>query len=307
MPDRHTYASTDDLREYLAGTTYSSGWTSDASSLRRVLESSSRRIDDYCGGGLFGVKTQTRTFDIGTGSLIDSPQYTRAIQDSDEINTVNAVASVIPLDYWLISATTVTSYKQTARTSNEVLTEGYANDYFLMPYNSSPKTTMKLNQDTEKAFHSGQQTLTILGEWGYTNDSEQITTLDGAISSTTATSVPVTAATNLSPAETILVGSEQMYITSISSNTLTVERGVNGTTAATHSDDASVKSYLYPTEVVQACLDLSKIIFRDREMGVTQTLGGSDVGVTRASEEATNVLQTLDSFRTVSLSGSVIF
>lgn len=306
--DRHTYASSDDMRDYLAGTSYSSGWTSDGLTLRRVLESSSRRIDKYCEGGLFGPKIQTRTFDIGTGSLIQSPQYlTVGGYGSSDIATSNGYASVIPLDAWLLSATTVTSYKQTARTESETLTEGPSNDYFLIPYNSSPKTIMKLNQDSDKGFYSGQQTLTILGNWGYTNDTEQITDLNGAVSSTTATTVAVTSATNLGPAQTILIGTEQMYITSISSNNLTVERGVNGTTAATHSDEDAVKVYIYPSVVVQACLDLAKITFRDRDLGVTQTIGSAEQGVTRSSQEAIDVLKTLDGYRSVGLSNSVSF
>ena len=70
------------------------------------------------------------------------------------------------------------------------------------------------------------------------------TTLDGAISSTSATSVPVDSASILRANQVILVGSEQMSITSISSNTLTVARGHNSTTAATHSDAASV--FIFP-------------------------------------------------------------
>ena len=60
MATRHTYASSDDLRDYLAGTSFSSGWTSDAGSIRRILEASSRRIDFYCEGGTFGPLTAVR-------------------------------------------------------------------------------------------------------------------------------------------------------------------------------------------------------------------------------------------------------
>ena len=66
------------------------------------------------------------------------------------------------------------------------------------------------------------------------------TTLNGAISDASATSVTVTSATPLRANQQILVGSEKMTISSISSNTLTVSRGAGGTTAATHSDGASV-------------------------------------------------------------------
>ena len=67
-----------------------------------------------------------------------------------------------------------------------------------------------------------------------------VTTLNGAISDADATSVTVTSATPLRANQQILVGSEKMTISSISSNTLTVSRGAGATTAATHSDGASV-------------------------------------------------------------------
>ena len=96
MATRHTYASADDLRDYLAGTSYSSGWTADAGSLRRVLESASRRIDQYCEGGTFGPLTETRYYDIGSGSLVQSPQYA-VLAGTDDIATTVSLASVIPL------------------------------------------------------------------------------------------------------------------------------------------------------------------------------------------------------------------
>jgi len=75
---------------------------------------------------------------------------------------------------------------------------------------------------------------------GYTYYSTLTTTLDGAISSTGATSVPVDDASGLVVGQIIVVGSEHMTITAISTNTLTVTRASNSTTAATHSDGATV-------------------------------------------------------------------
>ena len=66
------------------------------------------------------------------------------------------------------------------------------------------------------------------------------TTLSSAITDAAATSVAVTSATELRADQQIMVGSEKMPISSISSNTLTVSRGAGGTTAATHSNGASV-------------------------------------------------------------------
>jgi len=305
LATRHTYATSDDLRDYLAGTSYSSAWTSDAGAIRRILEASSRRIDDYCGGGTFGPQTQTRFYDIGWGTLRDSPQYTIA-SDNGNLTTTTSTAGVIPLDGWMISPTTVTAYGATDRATSETLTEGYANDFFLMPYNFNPKTILKLNEDTTKGFDGGQQTLSVVAEWGYTANTLSVTTSD-AIGSTTATSVSVTSATNLGPAQTILIDSEQLYITAISGNTLTVERGVNGTTGATHSGGASLYRYDYPELVVQACLDLSKIVFRDRDMGTVTSIGAGEAAITSAEGEIQSILMTLDQYRVAATSNGVIF
>jgi hypothetical protein len=302
---RHTYATADDLRDYLAGTSYSSGWTSDAGSIRRILEAVSRRIDDYCGGGTFGPLTETRFYDIGSGSLRDSPQY-QTVAVTDGIKTSMSTPGVVPLDGWIVSPTTVTAYGGTDRATSETLTEGYNADFWLMPYNSAPKTILKLNEDTTKGFDSGQQTLSILGSWGYTADTVSVTTCD-AITSTTATSASVTSAANLGPAQTILIDSEQLYITAISGNTLTVERGVNGTTGATHSGGATVYRYDYPELVVQAALDLAKIVFRDRDLGAATTIGSGDAAITSAAGEINSILMTLDQYQVTGTSNGVFF
>ena len=305
MATRHTYASADELRDYLAGTSFSSGWTSDAGSIRRILEASSRRIDLYCEGGTFGPLTETRLYDIGSGSLVQSPQYA-VVAGTDVIATTVALANVIPLDGWLISTTTVTAYDDTDRGASTVLTEGYANDFFLMPYNAAPKTVFKLNEDTSNTLDSGQQTLSILGEWGYTADTLSVTTAD-AIGSTTATSVSVTSATDLGPAQTVLIDSEQLYITAISGNTLTVQRGVNGTTAATHSGGTGLTRYDYPELIVQACLDIAKLTFRNRDLGSVGTIGAGEMSMTVAEGEVRSVLMTLEDFRVTGTSNGIIF
>jgi len=66
--------------------------------------------------------------------------------------------------------------------------------------------------------------------------------LNAAITSTTATSV-VTDGNTAAAYDTIKIGTEEMFVTATDAGTpatLTVIRGVNGTTAATHADDAVV-------------------------------------------------------------------
>ena len=307
MATRHTYATADNLRDYLAGTNYSSSWTSDAAIISRIVEASSRIIDNYVGMQSFGARTETRYYDIGSGSLRNSPQNVRDTTNDSNIGISSGYVNAVVLDAWLISTTSVTSYKSTDRSASETLTEGYDNDFWLMPYNSTPKVELKLNEDTAKALYGGQQTLAIAGSWGYTNDTTPAKTTVDAVSSTTATSVSVASAGDLSPAQTVLVDSEQLYITSISGNTLTVERGVNGTTAATHSSGASVYAYAYPELVIQTCLDLGKIAFRDRDMGLTQTLGSGEVQITRADSEIWSTLRVLQPYKAVSNTSEIYF
>ena len=308
MATSHTYASVDDLRDYLAGTSYSSNWSSDSAIMTRIVEASSVRIDNYMGMQSFGPRSETRYYDIGSGSLRRSTQNIRNSTGGNIIGPSSAMVNAIPLDSWLVSVTgTITSYKSTDRAESESLDEGYNNDYWLLPYNTSPKVEIELNEDTSKGFHGGQQTLAVTGVWGYSNELSDEKTTPGTIATETEPAWGVEDASTLNTAQTIKVDDEQMYITGISSNTLTVERGVNGTTAATHTAGTSVYTYVYPTLVVQACLDLSKIYFRDRDLGVTQTIGTPEMGVTRSDREAINILKTLDTYRATTTESQVFF
>ena len=250
--------------------------------------------------------TDTRFYDIGSGALRSSRQNIRAGIGNSTIGLSQSLTNSVVLDDWLISVDSVTAYKATDRAESETLTEGYNNDYWLLPYNDSPKVEIELNEDTAKSFHAGQQTLAIAGVWGYFNDLSPEKTTTGTIATDTETAWGVNDASGLSASQTILVGTEQMYITSISSNTLTVIRGVNGTTASTHTASTSVYTYDYPNLVAQACLDLAKIYYRDRDLGVIQTIGTGEMNITRASNEARSVLKTLDEYK-ASTPDSVIF
>lgn len=73
-----------------------------------------------------------------------------------------------------------------------------------------------------------------------TPDTDSTSDLNGAISTTSETSITVDDGTDFEVNQNIKIDSEEMTITAISSNTLTVVRGVNGTTAATHTDNTSV-------------------------------------------------------------------
>ena len=313
-PVYHTYASANFLRNTLAGSSYSSSWTQDSDTILAILERASRMVDSYVGDQTFGPTTETRLYDLGgsepwymgNGSLRNDPRPMRS--NALSLQTYDYRASVVPLDRWLVSATTVTSYADTARTTNDVLVEGIAYDYLLEPYNTTPKWRLKLNERSTHAFGAGQQVLSILGTWGWQNITASASTLSAAITSTTATTLTVTALGNHGAGTTIFIDSEQMYCTSNSSTTLTVRRGVNGTTAATHLISAAISMAEYPADVAMVTADIARIQYRDRDMGIIETIGTGEQGTrTRSSSEMRNTLATLDHYRVARDSAGLLF
>ena len=292
----HTYGNVYDFKAYLGGTDHVTDWTTDETPVLRVLESASKRIDSYMGRS-FGARTETHSFDLGQGALRDDSLVPNGdmIEFPDYWTTRLQSTGILGLDDWLITATTVTSYEGTDRTSSATLSEGIGNDFLLMPYNTSPKSKMKLVENTLKNLYSGQQTLTILGQWGWQNDTESISTVD-AIGSSSTTTVTVTSGSTTYVGDTILVGTEQMYVTNVDGNTLTVIRGVNGTTSATHSGGATYYRYKYPADVVQAGLDIARTYWRSRDVGQSQILGTNEMQMTYPQNEERMILKKLDHY-----------
>ena len=86
----------------------------------------------------------------------------------------------------------------------------------------------------------------VIDTIGGTTTSEQAktsTALSAAITDAAATTCAVESVANITAKDVIRVGNEDMDVTSISSLTLTVVRGINGTTATVHADEAVVTSY----------------------------------------------------------------
>tara|TARA_R110002020_G_scaffold122857_5_gene278783 strand:+ start:1279 stop:2208 length:930 start_codon:yes stop_codon:yes gene_type:complete len=295
----HLYADSYDFRAYMSGTDHVTDWDSDEAPIVRVLGSASKRIDTYLGRS-FGIRTETHTFDIGEGALRNDRifrGYGNEINDfPDYWSSKLSGDGIILLGDWLASATTVTAYGQTARTTSTVLTEGIGNDFLLEPYNRSPKTLLKLEEDTTDSFFGGQQTLTILGEWGWQTDKVSLSTID-AIGSTGTTSVSVASGAATYVGDTIIVDSEQMYVSAVSGNNLTVIRAVNGTTAATHSSGVTYYKWKYPDDVTQAALDIARTYWRSRDAGLTNVIGTGEMGMSNPAREETAILKRLDHYR----------
>tara|TARA_R110000824_G_scaffold53298_1_gene147658 strand:- start:1226 stop:2140 length:915 start_codon:yes stop_codon:yes gene_type:complete len=301
----HTLASESQFRDWLATTSYSSSWTGDAATIRRLLEQSTREIEAYCGNnGSFGPVTATLDFDEGSGPLFS---------DRRNYKWDGTYPSKMSMP-WLLSVTTATLYSGTDRATSSTLTED--TDYVLTPYSGfppafdSPYTGMKYKETgsaTNPFNEKGQKVLAIAGSWGWANSKAVDTTINAAITSTTALTFTVASAANLSAGQTILIDTEQLYIESISSTTLTVERGVSGTTAATHVDASDIYIYKYPAAITQCCLDLTRISWTERVGGLQDEISVAGGTISAPQSEKRSILHDIDSYATHSANSGVVF
>lgn len=226
--------------------------TTDNTKIDLVLQEVSRWIDEYTG----------RHFRVISGTLYFTAESGELLQ----------------LDRDLIGVTSLKTDLNGARSYSETWT---TTDYDLEPYNAAidekPYTQIRITPQGTKSFPAARKGVEIAGKWGWWERRVSVGTLNAAISTTTATTVTMAANHTVKPLMTILVDSEQMFVSEVSSNTITVERGVNGTTAATHDNGSAVTRYVYPDQVSGACyIQASRILSRkDAPWGIA---GVGDMG-----------------------------
>ena len=216
--------------------------TTNDNRLLALLEAASRIIDNYCDRHFY-IESATRYFDGITPLQIDD----------------------------LLSITTLTTDEDGDATFENTFA---TTDYILYPLNEYPKTKIELSIDSDYGgFGSSKKGCSIAGLWGYGESATPYTDSGDDVAddplSSSATSVTVTDADNFSPGQTILIESEQCYISAYNttSNILTVTRGVNGTTAASHVLSTDIYIYDYPADIEQVCLSLAEKIFATRGKG----------------------------------------
>ena len=239
------------------------------SRLIALLEAVARVIDRHCNRHFY-VLVDTRKFDGNGGTEL-------AVTD-------------------LISVTTLKTDDDKDRTFE---TTWAATDYLLYPLNAQPakpwgrpytRVLVDTEAGNEDVFTAGMQTVEIDGKWGYrevTEDSRADINAAGGLSST-ATTVTVTDGAKFAVGQTVLIDSEQLYVTAISTNVLTINRAVNGTTAASHSNGADIHIYRYPGPVVEACLIQAARLWKRKDSGFTFGVGlpsTGTVGISRGLDQ----------------------
>lgn len=214
MAEYGTYCSVGRLKSEMR----LSASTTDAA-LLRVLETASRHWDGECGRHFYPA-TRTVYFD-GPPEHVERWQLWLPV----DVLSVSALALDLDGDRTYETALAGSDYELVSLREDQ-----------RPPYN---RVDLK-PRGSRGSWPLTRRAIELTGVLGYSDETEPSGTLGGAISDTTGTSVTMSSGHGLTGGETIKVDSEEMYVSAVSTNTLTVVRGINGTTAATHSNGASV-------------------------------------------------------------------
>lgn len=227
MADYGTYADLTRLKALAEITD-----TTDDAELHRQLQDASRAIDLFCNRHFY-VKTDTRYPESWGGTELWLDDDLLAVTSVKMDENADAVYE------WTFDTT----------------------DYLLWPDSDNVWPKVRIDIDTRTSIYAawarGRRSVQIAGSWGY-GDGMRASPWDasgntGTVATTTGTTLTVSATTGFAVGQNLLVESEQMYVTAVGSGELTVVRGINNTTAATHSA-ADVSIMCYHRAVAQACL-----------------------------------------------------
>lgn len=261
----HVYASLAEFKDYMQqnGSTVRTSTADDAVMLT-VLESVSRRIDEWCGRGSgFGPRIGIRYFDN-----CYEPEVFLEDDLSSASATVTLGGSVLTIDddYDLLTG---------------------AGTYGDPPYR-------RIRRPMYADFGYGRKRLEIEGTWGYPALTRTLTPTTAEALDDSETEIDVSALTGISPGMTLLLGSEQVYVTATTDSTtdsITVDRGVNGTTAASHLTGLAISRIVYDAAVVDACKRVTLRRWRARDAGADGMDGGGQMGVIAPREGEDLILQ----------------
>ena len=165
-----------------------------------------------------------------------------------------------------------------------------ADDYNLLPFNADPDSAGNPNSrpytrllatataSGKASFPLGRGNVEVSGVWGWWQHLRRASQVVNAAADADATTLTVSASqqdrTEIAAGHTLLIGDEQVYVRVADSVPLTVERGVNGTTAGAVNKDGSIAIYEYPPPVSEAALLLAARMWRGALGGVDDWQAG---------------------------------
>jgi hypothetical protein len=170
----------------------------------------------------------------------------------------------------LLSVTTLKSEAQNASP-----TTISSSDYYLEPVNSPPYKRIEIDTTSSADFQAGdtgQRSISVLGKWGYCDDTKAAGALAEALDSSE-TGVDVTDASLIDVGDTLLCESEQMFVS---------ERSVL-TTGTTMSDTLTADMNDVTVTVASgAAVKQGEVVLLDSEKMLVVSISGNDLTVERA-------------------------
>jgi hypothetical protein len=252
----HTYASIAEFNDFLrdnGSVSYASEAATIVSRKLAILEASSRRIEAYCARSRFGSGFGPR---IGTNRYTPDGRATLYLYDD------------------LLS---ITSVDVRDAITSDAITYTDETDFYKQPFDRAPYRSLYVHGNGASRFPVVPRGTGITGKWGYADTRRTATATASAIADATTTSITVSDDAEFSAGQTLLIGSEQLYVRALAgSNVLTVERGANGTTAATH-DATAIDIYEYPASVADCANRIALLRWRSRDAGADGSDGGGDM------------------------------
>jgi len=256
------YATLLDFKNWLAtpGQSLSSAAIDDTV-IEGLIQSASRYIDNRT-GRVFIPHAMTRKY--------DTPQDDELWFDED-----------------LLEVITLTNGDDTTIASTE---------YNLYPANYYPKYKLRLKESSTTTWEDDddgntEQVIDLSAIWGCREDyTARAWVLGSAINNVagitaTATSITIDSETLFHNDDLIKIDNELMRVTGTAATSLTVVRGENGSTAATHDDDASIYIWQVAEDIHEACLSIAMSAYKRRwgeNTSGTATITGAGVVITPA-------------------------
>ena len=151
-------------------------------------------------------------------------------------------------------------------------------DYLLLPSNADPATASNpqsrpynrvevfRHAGGRSAWPSGRERVSISGRWGWWRHLRRAKETANAVDASSS-EVVVSSRADLEAGHTVLIDSEQLFVRGYAEDRLTVDRGVNGTTASAHDAGSAVDVYEYPGPVAEAAIIMAARLRRGRGHG----------------------------------------
>lgn len=206
------------------------------------------------------LKSASRFVDSKTGRHFVPYVATRYynIPDPESIDP-----RILYLDDDLLEALTITNGDGTVIPST---------DYTLKPKNSSPHVAIRIMDGSTYYWASDSagnvhDVIEVTGIWGYHDHYDQAWSLGSTAAEamdTTETGYDVTSGSLFAIGNLIRFDNELGYVSAISTNSLTITRGENSSTAATHLTSINVYIWQMMEEARNAVLEITNTAYRRR-------------------------------------------